>query len=464
VGPRRRHMVPGGRHQDISVRVAPIGRYLLFYNSAKGHKYWRVMCGEGLLAHAAVTPCVVVHYHEIALKGKNRPMFVRRLGENLRAATQGLGVKEVRRLTGRLVLMLTSAAAGEEIRRRVAHVPGVVNFALAYRTPLRLDILKEAILQALAGQTFQTFRVQTKRAFKAFPLTSPDINRDVGSYLQQHLGAAVDLDTPDLTVSIEILPHEALFFFDREAGPGGLPVGVSGMVACLLSGGIDSPVAAYRLLKRGCTVVFLHFHSYPILSRVSQEKVRDLVSLLTRYQFASKLLLIPFAPIQQQIVAEVAAPYRVVLYRRCMVRIAETLARLVDAKALVTGESVGQVASQTLENLAAIDEVASLPILRPLIGMDKQEIVTQAIALGTYDISIIPDQDCCTLFVPPHPVVRADTQLLTHIEAKLDMQGLIQQGINTVQVLDFVQDRGRVRASPGALYTAPSATGEGEHD
>jgi thiamine biosynthesis protein ThiI len=235
------------------------------------------------------------------------------------------------------------------------------------------------------------------------------------------------------------------------------------MVAGLLSGGIDSPVAAYRMLKRGCTVVFLHFHSYPILSRVSQEKARDLVSLLTRYQFTSKLLLIPFAPIQQQIVAEVAAPYRVVLYRRCMVRIADVLARLADAKALVTGESVGQVASQTLENLAAINEVASLPILRPLIGMDKQEIVTQAMALGTYDISIIPDQDCCTLFVPPHPVVRADTQMLTQIEAKLDMQGLIQQGIDTVQVLDFVQERGRVRASPGTMNTAPSATGEGEH-
>jgi tRNA uracil 4-sulfurtransferase len=272
----------------------------------------------------------------------------------------------------------------------------------------------------------------------------------------------VDLDTPELTVSIEILPHEALFFFDREAGPGGLPVGVSGMVACLLSGGIDSPVAAYRMLKRGCTMVFLHFHSYPMLTRVSQEKARDLVSLLTRYQFASKLMLIPFAPCQRQIVAEVAAPYRVVLYRRCMVRIADALAQLADAKALVTGESVGQVASQTLENLAAIDEVARLPILRPLIGMDKQEIVTQAITLGTYDISIIPDQDCCTLFVPPHPVVRADTQVLARIEAKLDMPGLIQQGVDTVQVLDFVQERGRVRVFPGALNMAPSATGEGE--
>jgi thiamine biosynthesis protein ThiI len=403
---------------------------------------------------------VLVHYHEIALKGKNRPMFVRRLGENLRTATQGLGVKEVRRLTGRLALMLTPTAAVEEIRQRVAQVPGIANFALAYRTPLQMETLKAAILQALAGRTVQTFGVQTKRGFKAFPLTSPEINRAVGHYLQQHLGAAVDLAAPELTVSIEILPHEAFFFFEREPGPGGLPVGVSGTVACLLSGGIDSPVAAYRLLKRGCTVVFLHFHSYPILSRVSQEKARDLVSLLTRYQFASKLILIPFAPIQQQIVADVAAPYRVVLYRRFMVRIAEELAQLVGAKALVTGESIGQVASQTLENLAAIDAVATRPIFRPLIGMDKQEIVAQAIALGTYDISIIPDQDCCSLFVPQHPIVRADSQAIAQLEAKLDMRTLIQQGIDTVQVLDFVQERGRVRASPGALTTAPSAAGE----
>jgi thiamine biosynthesis protein ThiI len=409
------------------------------------------------LAQTAVTPCVVVHYHEIALKGKNRPMFVRRLAENLRAATQGLGVCEVRRLTGRLVLVLTPDAAVEDIRRRVSRVLGIANFALAYRTPLQLEDLQHAVVQALAGRSFRSFKVHTKRGYKAFPLTSPEINRAVGHYIQVQTGAAVDLESPDLTVSVEILPHEAFFSFEREPGPGGLPVGVSGTVACLISGGIDSPVAAYRLLKRGCEVVFLHFHSYPILSRVSQEKARDLVTLLTAYQFTSRLLLIPFAPIQQEIVAGVPAPYRVVLYRRFMVRIAQALAVRLGAQALVTGESLGQVASQTLENLAAIEEVASLPILRPLIGMDKQEIVTQAMALGTYDISIVPDQDCCTLFVPPNPVVRADRRALADLEAKLDIPGLIQQGIEKVQVVDFVQEQGRVTMSHGTLNTTASA-------
>jgi thiamine biosynthesis protein ThiI len=181
---------------------------------------------------------------------------------------------------------------------------------------------------------------------------------------------------------------------------------------------------------------------------------------LTRYQFASRLVLIPFAPIQQRIVAEVTAPYRVVLYRRFMVRIAEALAHLTGAKALVTGESVGQVASQTLENLAAIDEAAKLPILRPLIGMDKQEIVGQAIALGTYDISIVPDQDCCTLFVPHNPTVRADSEVIARIEASLDIHGLIQQGIDNVQVFDFVQERGRVKTYTRDLQTSLSADRE----
>jgi thiamine biosynthesis protein ThiI len=399
----------------------------------------------------AMTPCVLVHYHEIALKGKNRPMFVRRLAENLRLATQGLGVREVRRLTGRLALMLAPDAAVQDIRRQVARVLGVANFALAYRTPLQLDALKQAVLQALAGREFRTFKVDTKRGYKAFPLTSPEINREVGQHIQGQTGAAVDLERPDLTVSIEILPHEAFFFLEREPGPGGLPVGVSGTVACLLSGGIDSPVAAYRLLKRGCRVVFVHFHSYPILSRVSQEKARDLVALLTAYQFTSRLVLVPFGGIQQAIVAEVPAPYRVVLYRRFMLRIAQAIAAQLGAQALVTGESLGQVASQTLDNLAAIEEVATLPVLRPLIGMDKQEIVAQAMALGTYDISIVPDQDCCTLFVPPHPAVRAEGRVIAELEAKLDIGHLIQQGIEGAQVLDFLQQQGRVRIAHGSL-------------
>lgn len=408
------------------------------------------------MVRAELTPCVLVHYHEIALKGKNRPMFIRRLAENLRLATQGLGVKEVRRLTGRLVMLLKPDAALEEVRRRVSRVFGVANFALAYRTPLQLDVLKVAVTQGLEGRMFRTFRVHTTRGYKAFPLTSPEINREVGRYIQEQLRVQVDLENPEVTVYIEIVPREVFFYFEREAGPGGLPVGVSGTVACLLSGGIDSPVAAYRMLKRGCRVVFMHFHSYPLLSRVSQEKVRDLVMLLTSYQFASRLILIPFAPIQQEIVAEVPAPSRVVLYRRLMMRIAQALAQRVDAKALITGDSLGQVASQTLDNLAVVDVVSSLPILRPLIGMDKQEIAAQAMAIGTYEVSIIPDQDCCTLFIPRNPAVRSARDEIARMEARLDLHTLLQQGVEGVKVLDFVQEEGRVCVCPGELKTGLS--------
>jgi thiamine biosynthesis protein ThiI len=352
--------------------------------------------------------------------------------------------------------MLGPDAAIEEIRRRLARVPGVANFAFAFRTPLRLEVLREAVVQGLAGRAFRTFRVQTKRAFKAFPLTSPEINRDVGHFIQTRLGVGVDLEHPELTVSIEILPHEAFFCFEREPGPGGLPVGVSGTVLCLISGGIDSPVAAYRMLKRGCRVAFVHFHSYPILSRVSQEKVRDLVALLTPYQATSRLILVPFASIQREIVAEAPGPARVVLYRRLMLRIAEEVAQHVAAKALVTGESLGQVASQTLDNLAVIEAVARMPVLRPLIGMDKQEIVTQAIALGTYEVSIVPDQDCCTLFIPRNPAVRTDHEGIERLEARLDMARLIRQGIEDAQVIDFLQENGQIHSSPGELKMAAS--------
>ena len=200
-----------------------------------------------------------------------------------------------------------------------------------------------------------------------------------------------------------MLPDEAFVYCDPRPGPGGLPVGTGGTVAALLSGGIDSPVAAWRLMRRGCRVVFVHFHSAPYLPDLSRGKARELVARLTAWQYYSRLFLVPFGEIQREVVLAVPPPARVVVYRRLMVRIAEGLARHAGALALVTGESLGQVASQTLQNLARIDEAAAMPILRPLIGMDKLEITEQAQAIGTFEISIEPDADCCTLFVPRHP-------------------------------------------------------------
>ena len=381
---------------------------------------------------------VIVHYQEIALKGKNRPWFVARLVANLRAALGDLEGARVRAIMGRIEVTPGPHAAWDTVRERLGRVFGVANFSRARRVSRNIDELASAVLADLDGRDPRSFRVTARRADKTYALTSPEIEREVGGRIKAARGWQVDLGNPDLVVRIEILAREAFFSLDRHPGPGGLPSGVSGPVLCLLSGGIDSPVAAYRLMKRGCRVRFLHFHSYPILSHASRDKVRELARHLTGYQLTSRLYQVAFGDIQRQIMLSAPPPLRVVLYRRLMVRIAERLARRTGAAALVTGESVGQVASQTLENLAVIDAaVSSLPILRPLVGSDKDEISDQAQAIGTYPISIIPDQDCCQLFTPRHPATRATQRDVAAAEGALPVQELVDGAVAAVEREDF---------------------------
>jgi tRNA uracil 4-sulfurtransferase len=380
---------------------------------------------------------VIVHYQEIALKGRNRPWFIARLVRNLREATSDLGVKRVHALMGRIEIVLASADQWPAVRERVAKVFGAGNFAKAGRAPLDIDTIAAEILKDLDPSDPASFRVSVRRADKRFPMTSPQVEREIGGRIKEARGWHVDLSKPDLTIHVEMLTHEAFYFFGKDRGAGGLPVGSSGRVACLLSGGIDSPVAAWRLMRRGCRVIFVHFHSYPILSRASQEKARELARVLTEYQHRSRLVLVPFGEIQQQVVLSVAPPLRVVIYRRLMMRIAETIARQFRAGALVTGEVVGQVASQTIENLSAINEAAQLPVLRPLIGMDKEEITAEAQRLGTYPISIIPDQDCCTLFTPKHPATKARLEDVMRAEASLNIEEIVQRAVTAAAIEIF---------------------------
>lgn len=380
---------------------------------------------------------IVLHYQEIALKGHNRPWFVTKLVRNLKAATADLPVADVRALVGRVELVLEDDSAWEAVRDRVSRVFGIANFAPAGRAPLDIDAIAEHILRDLGDRDVPSFRVSARRADKRFPMTSPQIEREVGGRIKAARGWKVDLSAPAFTIHVEALTSEAFYSFGRERGAGGMPVGVSGRVACLLSGGIDSPVAAWRLMRRGCRVLLIHFHSYPILSRASQEKARELAKVLARFQFHSRLYLVPFGDIQQQIVLSVAPPLRVVIYRRFMMRIAERIARHGRAQALVTGEVVGQVASQTIENLTSINSVVSMPVLRPLIGMDKEEIVAEAERLGTYPISIIPDQDCCTLFTPKHPATRARAADVARAEAALPIDEIVERAVKAAEVEDF---------------------------
>jgi thiamine biosynthesis protein ThiI len=395
---------------------------------------------------AAERAIVVLRYHEIALKGRNRPFFVRRLAEHVARAAADLPVGRVARASARLLLPLHDVAAWPELRTRLGRVFGLANFALAHEVPLgpragdpapALDRLGDAILARLGATTITSFRVLTKRSDKRFALTSPEINRRLGARVREATGAAVDLEHAALTVAVDILPGRAFFSVEKRPGAGGLPVGTSGRVLALLSGGIDSPVAAWRMMRRGCRVDFVHFHSTPFLDRTSQEKARDLVRLLVAWELDADLHLVPFGEVQRQIVAAVRRPLRVVLYRRMMVRIAETIARAHGAEALVTGESLGQVASQTLANLAAIGAVATLPLLRPLVGMDKSEIAAEAARLGTYDVSIVPDQDCCQLFVPRHPSTRADPADVDEAERRLDVGGLVVQAVAATERLHW---------------------------
>ena len=386
--------------------------------------------------------CAIVHYHELALKGRNREYFELQLIRNIRTALKDLGITQIENLRSRIRVLLPTEARNEIICQRLSRVCGIANFSLANSVPLDLsnpnfEALSAAVIEELKTTSFSTFRVTAKRADKRLPLTSMDAERLVGATIHEQMGKAVSLKDPDITVYLEMLSRDVYFSIKKIAGPGGMPVGVSGTVACLISGGIDSPVAAYRMIKRGCRAFFVHFSGRPLVSRASEEKVRDLVQSLTAYQYESRLVVIPFGEIQREIVLNTPAPFRVVLYRRMMLRIAEELARQERCWGLVTGDSLGQVASQTPENLSVVGEATQLPMLRPLIGMDKLEITDEAKRIGTYETSIEPDEDCCKLFTPPHPSTKTRIEELRKVERALDIPHLVKQGLEKTEWSEF---------------------------
>jgi thiamine biosynthesis protein ThiI len=395
---------------------------------------------------------VLVHYHEIALKGRNRPFFLGKLADNLRRATGDMPGARVKILPGRLSLDVPDGVPWDAVRERVAAVFGIANFAPAHEVALDLEALKAAAVASLRDRAFGSFRVTTKRSYKGFPKNSGEIDREVGAAVHEATGVRVDLERPELTLFVEVLQDRIFYSYEKQKGPGGFPVGSSGRVMALLSGGIDSPVAAYRIMKRGCRVILVHFHAFPLQDRTTTDKARELARLLTRFQFRTRLLLVPFATVQQTIVAACPAPLRVVLYRRFMVRIAEALAPRMRARALVTGESLGQVASQTLDNMAVIDEAAVGPVLRPLVGMDKEEITAEARRIGTFEISTLPDQDCCQLFVPRSPATSAKAYEVAAAEAALDVEGLVASALAGTTEETFAFPPGSApatRPSPG---------------
>jgi thiamine biosynthesis protein ThiI len=374
-----------------------------------------------------------IHYAEVGLKGKNRVFFEKRLANNIKLSLQGTGYAEVERLHDRILVHLGKRANITEIKERLRHVMGIAHFELSCRTENNISAIKEAALRQIQDVSCESLKVETRRADKTFPLTSPEVSAEVGGYLIKETGARADMHTPDLTCWIKITHNAAYISAEKIQGIGGLPVGVSGKVLVMLSGGIDSPVAAWQMIKRGAKAVFIHFYSYPYTDKASLEKVIEIAQILAVSNYRSTIYLVPFADLQQTIVTATPAPFRVLLYRRMMTRIAERVAAMVDAEALVTGESLAQVASQTLTNLRTIEAIAEIPILRPLIGEDKAEIITKAQRIGTFDISTRPHQDCCSLFVPKHPATRASLTELETAESELDVDTLVEDALNNLE-------------------------------
>ena len=380
---------------------------------------------------------MLVRFHEVALKGKNRPQFIRALVHAVRRATEGLGVERVWAGQMMVRLRLGLDADWEGVRRRLSTVSGVVKFSLAHRVRPDYGAIERQVLGMTERLEFRSFRISAHRVYKQLPLTSREMNIRLGDAVRLSTGARVDLGNPELNVRVEVLAREAFVYTEEEPGPGGLPVGTGGSTVTLMSGGIDSPVAAWRVVHRGCRTALVHFHSFPLVEGRSREKAMELAEVLTGYQYETRLFLVPFASLQRRVVLVVPGALRVVAYRRFMLRIAEAIARREGATALVTGESLGQVGSQTLQNMATIGQAVEMPVLRPLVGMDKQEIVDEARRIGTYEISVQPDEDCCSLFVPRSPSTRAQVREMERLERLLEVGELVEEAVAETKVVEY---------------------------
>ena len=406
-------------------------------------------------------PVIVVHYHELWLKGRNRRFFLGKLFTALRSSLQGIPMERIEQPGDRFLIRLKPEASLGEAVARIERVLGVAYYAVAQRVERNLDALCHAAWQEIEPLRFSNFAVRVKRSDKTFPHGTMETESAVGRYLLEKLrahgrDARVRLKDPELTCHIEITPGPLLVYARKIPGPGGMPANTAGRIACLLSGGFDSAVAAYQMMKRGAHLSFIHFYGTGAHPGESSLHVASaLTAQLARYQFRARLYRVPFEPIQREIVRYAPETYRVLLYRRLMLRIAEVLAGRDHALALVTGDSLAQVASQTLRILVAVDAAARMSVFRPLVGTDKLEILDMARKIGTYDISSEPFHDCCPVFMPRTPALYASPRDLDAAESSLDLKDLIRQGLTGTTVQRFSYSNGRVEASdPAPLVPA----------
>jgi thiamine biosynthesis protein ThiI len=401
-------------------------------------------------------PVIIAHYHELWLKGRNRRFFLTKLAMALRRSFDGIPIQRVEQPGDRFMVRLGQGASLEAAHQRMSRVFGVINYGIGRPVEPNMNDIAIAAWEEIAPLTFQTFAVRAQRSDKSFPHNSMEIERTVGGILLDKLLATgrdvrVDLRKPEITCYIEITPGPALVYAGKYSGPGGLPANTAGRMLCLLSGGYDSAVAAYQMMKRGAHLNFVHFYaggSAP--GESSLHVVRELVRILIAHQFTGRLYLVPFEPIQREIVRFAPETYRILLYRRMMLRIAEFIARRERCLALLTGDSLSQVASQTLQNMVAVGAVTQLPVFRPLAGTDKLDIQALARKIGTYDISSEPFHDCCPVFQPRMPALYANATMLEKAEANLDIEALVRQGLRSASIERFRFAGGKVEEMPKA--------------
>jgi len=364
---------------------------------------------------------ILIHFAELSLKGKNKRVFEKKMSDNLKRL---LKPQRLIRKHDRTILEMEHI--DDALLDYLALIPGISNFAVMHEAESDLDHIR-AVAERVVRETFgdvsgKSFRLKARRSDKRFPLTSPELNFEVGGFLKNALNLSVDLSNPDITVHVEVTNQGSFIYTDKRKGAGGLPVGSSGKGVVLFSGGIDSPVAAYTMMKRGMKVTLVHLYNSTINRDFS--KIKDLAKCLSKYQGRTRLLMIDLEEFQRHAIAMIPDKYRMIIYKRQMIRSAAEVAEEINAHALITGDSLGQVASQTVENIRAIYDVSPLPLLSPLIGFDKEEIITVGKRVGTYDISIEEYCDICSYLIAKHPETRGKPEEVAEFEKLLPLQGL----------------------------------------
>ena len=410
-------------------------------------------------------PVLIVHYHEIWLKGCNRQFFVQKLRQAIRQALGGLDLEMPRFEDHRLVVICNTEEAREAALGRLTKIPGISSIGVGVEAEPLMPQILETGARLMSDIPFHTFCVRCRRSRKNLPFRSAEVERALGQRINDEAAAAgrsirVDLTHPDATCFVEVTPYRALVYARKVPGVGGLPSATAGKLACLLSGGFDSAVAAYKIIKRGVRLVFIHF--YGAANQPGEDSppvARRLVEVLAQYQNGARLYLVPFSGVQQAVVAAAPDAFRILIYRRFMLRIAERLAYKEHARGLVTGDSIAQVASQTLHNMQAVGAVATLPLYRPLVGDDKQEILAVARRIGTYEISSEPFTDCCPLYMPKSPEIFAKIGQLDAAEQRLDIDALVAQALADTERETYVYHEGKVALQDASSAPASIRTG-----